>query len=244
LRDWSVTLPRIAAFLLGLCLLASLSACNRVYSAAPVFTEADATGAPVLREGLWLIEGGTVLLTAVEAPARCRLDTSKPAQRWPKTCATAVVIRDGRLLQYFPEPKGPGGWAVQPFLLTGGEPSIFQMSSPEIPGAPEEPADPAAPAAPPRLSYMTLKPTALDAAGKVVAFDIWPVLCGPYPPRKKKLKKDETQRYLTLELNPGLTEDGNDCLTDSKDALRAAAKLSPGWEGEALHIRWVRETYP
>jgi hypothetical protein len=71
----ALRLAAAAAFLLG------LSGCNLVVSEEPWFTEADAVPMPVLRDGLWRSDD-----------AGCRVDESKPAERWPD-CAEPLFVR-------------------------------------------------------------------------------------------------------------------------------------------------------
>lgn len=225
--------------LLGLCVVLLLGGCNRVYTPGPLFTEADGAATPALRDGVWLVDGQTYLLNELGRGGRCRVDTSKPVTRWKK-CATWLLIRDGQILQLSGKGKQVG-WTVATYRAVGGEPQILQFDDhPEVYGAPEEPADDQPPT-PPRFAYFGLAPGQIDADGKATAFESWPVLCGPYPP---ETKKGEETRFLTLELHPGLVEDGNNCTTTSKDAVRAAAAASRAWYGEPMRARWIRDTYP
>lgn len=225
-------------------LLVLLAACNRVQTKAPLFGPEDARGAPVLREGVWLVEGETLFLTEIEKPARCRVDVAKPTSRWPK-CARWLLVRDGRLHQYMRgEGKGESGWAVQGFLIAATQPTILQTA-----GSIETwPVDPETEAGDPSHQYFVLAPTAADPEGRTVAFDTWPVLCGPHPTGKPG--KGESARFLTRELHPGLTAepvdgaDPNNCMTTSREALLSAAAASRGWHGEPLKVRWVRDSYP
>ena len=89
--------------------------------------------------------------------------------------------------------------------------------------------------------YAAVRPTKNDAQGRITAFVYWPILCGPPPPKtsKEDLGLSGTQHPL-----PGLTmqDNGADCTTDSKDALRNAARASEAWADKPLaQARWVRD---
>lgn len=214
--------------LLGLCAVLLLGACNRVHSPEPLFSQADGVAAPALREGVWLVDGVSYALEPLGRVERCKVDTSKPVTRW-KTCATWLLIRDGQILQLSTDRKEPE-WAVISYLAVSGAPQILQVVDPSVD-----------PGTLPMFDYFALTPTQVDAEGKAIAFESWPVQCGPNPP---PTKKGENQRYLTLELNPGLIEDGNNCTAQSKEAVRAAAEASRSWQGEPMRARWIRDTYP
>lgn len=222
--------------LLGLCVALLLGACNRVHTATPLFTEAEGAASPALRDGVWLVEGASLGLEPLGQEKGCKVDTRKPVNRWRK-CATWLLIRDGQILQLHGKGKDIG-WSTATYLAVPGDPQIFQILDvtdvSDVEGAPE-------PAPTRSFDYFAVIPSGVDAEGKATIFESWPVLCGPNPP---PAKKGEDQRYLTLELNPGLVEDGNNCTTTSKDALRAAAAASRAWQGETMHARWIRDTYP
>jgi hypothetical protein len=214
----NVRLLLVAVLLLG------LTACNRVVTSTPLFTAADAAGAPVLRDGVWLME---------EAPdpddEACVFNTRRSVKRWPD-CADWVLIRDGEVRMSNKggkAGKGKEAWAGMPLLVVGGEPVLLQLGQID-----EDPART-------EYSYMGFAPTRQDATGKVVAFDYWMTLCGPPPPQGE----GQPSRYLTWELLPGLTGVGDNCTTTSRDAVRRATTASRQW-GDGETMRWVRDTYP
>jgi len=204
--------------LLGLCLMLLLGACNRVITDAPLFFAADAQGAPVLREGVWLID---------EEPD-CPFDAREPVAAWPD-CADWVLIRDGEMLGFDEEKgekNGQGEWQSIPFVLAAGDPPVLQLAllKEEIPG----------------YWYFGVEPTRLDDEGRVTAFVSWPVLCGPPPPEPR----GEEPRFVTLEPLPGMTIRDQNCTTDQPQAVRAAARVSRAWESDTDAARWVKARYP
>jgi hypothetical protein len=225
--------------LLGLCVVLILGGCNRVYTPAPLFTAADGAAMPTLRDGIWLVEGMSMGLDPLGGDPRCKVDTSKSVTRWRK-CATWLLIRSGRILQLSSDRKDPY-WTATSYLAVPGDPQIFQVVDAGDASKATDESETDKPSSPPSFGYFAVAPSQVGADGKATAFESWPVLCGPSPP---KAKKGEDERYLTLELNPGLVEDGNNCTTTSKDALRAAAVASRAWQGEILKARWIRDTYP
>ncbi len=210
--------------LLGLCVALLLGACNRVHTDHPLFFAEDARGAPLLRNGLWVVEDS---LGAVADDEPCRFDARKPVTRWPD-CAEWMLVRDGELLGYDREKGGQGSWTSVPFVLAKGEPAVLQIGVTGDDG-------------PTTYSYFGLQPIRSDAGG-VVAFHSWPVLCGPPPP---PAKKDEKPRFVTLEPLPGLTVVEDNCTADAAGPVRAAAAASRAWTDDAVGgARWIRDTYP
>ena len=96
------------------CALA-LGGCNFVFSRQPLFTEADARGAPKLRPGLW-----------AKPDADCSFDAAKPFKEWPG-CAGAMLVRPDRLDN--PE----GGDKSLRYLIAGGDPPIIQVPADDDP---------------------------------------------------------------------------------------------------------------
>ena len=79
---------RPAASVIGLFLAAlALSACNQVYSRAPLVSEAHEAGDPEFRPGLWLISG---------YEDRCAFDIRRPLRDWPD-CAVGAEFRRGQM---------------------------------------------------------------------------------------------------------------------------------------------------
>lgn len=224
-------MPRIAAALLGLCLLMTLSGCNMLITDAPLFTEADGPAKPALRNGVWLNEG--------EPKKPCRVDVRKPVTRWPE-CADWMLVQDGRMLNFERDKDGVGAWEVRTFIAAAGAPQVLQFKWAINEDAPSESG---AGGKTPSLaySYFALMPTKTDADGKAIATETWPVMCGPEP---SDVAKNMRNRYLTEELQPGFVESEQNCTTTSKDAVMAAAAAGRTWNGEPLRARWIRDSYP
>ena len=88
--------------------LIGLGGCNLVVSQTPMFTKADAAGAPVIRTGVWRQE-----------VAGCDFDETQPQNQWPQ-CAAATPA--------MPDPP--------PLLTVAGDPPILQVSMPPDPSKP------------------------------------------------------------------------------------------------------------
>jgi hypothetical protein len=208
----------------ALAALSLLGACNVVMTKTPLFTKADAAGAPKLRPGVWS-----------EDPAPdCALDESKPLTDWPD-CANGFVVIDDATFGGYGKEDGKRVWSTVSALLVGGDPMVFQIhaTGDATPGT-----------SPDAYVYSGLAPAKLDAQGRIVATLSWPVQCGKPPPADAKTP-DGSQRTGTLDPLPGLTmdADGSNCTTTSPAALRAAAKASRKWTvpGETTAAHWVRD---
>jgi hypothetical protein len=202
-----------SAALLALALM--LGGCNLVYSEHPLFTWQDATGAPALRPGVWL-----------ELDAKCRFDETAPTTRWPK-CAEWVLVGPDQV-------RGPEGdppvWRAFDYVLAAGEPRVLQVALPNE----------ATPAPLPYV-YLGLEALRLDAEGRIVQYQAWNVQCGPPPPDAPGAPHPS----LTKSPLPGLkpapdAEHQDNCLADSVQAVRWAARASAGW-GDPRTWRWVRD---
>lgn len=92
-----------------------LGACNVVLTKAPLFTQADAAGAPQLRSGVWLI---------FERPD-CQVDTAKPFTDWPD-CAGGGLVSNGEIAGH---KSGTPRDALEhtPVVLAAGQPRIAQL---------------------------------------------------------------------------------------------------------------------
>jgi hypothetical protein len=130
-----------------------LAACNVVVSNKPWFTQADAAGAPRLREGVWL---GSSPLTGP-----CAVDERQPIDAWPD-CARPVLVRRSDLVQLS---KDNGRWRQMrmPYVLAGGEPLILQVG--------------ATYAGKIGYVYEWVRVNRLDDQGRVIAYAGWFVLC-------------------------------------------------------------------
>jgi hypothetical protein len=207
--------------------LALLGGCNVLLTKDPLFTKADEAGAARLRPGIW----------AEEIKPDCQVDTAQPLSAWPGCVNAFVVMDDGRFGSY-EQHDGKPVWSETDIVTAAGDPMVFQMhlegqqaGSPELVG----------------YAYGAVRPTKLDEAGRVIAEESWGVLCGPPPPADAK-KPDGSTRYGTLQPFSGMTmdADGNDCVTTSPDAARAAAKASEALTSPANLTRdhWVRDATP
>jgi hypothetical protein len=211
---------------IGLLLLAlvalDLGGCNLVVSPEPWFTAANAIGAPVLRNGLWLTDD-----------ADCKVRELRPAERWPK-CAKIFVVRDGEWLSLQrDQAEGDAGykWESVPSLIASGDPPIVQTQM--------EGED-----ATRVYVYLALRPTGFDEAGRVTSLEDWWVQCGPLPPDatvKSPGGRDAVEdSYVTDQPFPGLTVEDHDCTAADVDTLRGAAKLSEPLERHG-RMHWIRD---
>ena len=204
--------------------LALLGACNIVTTNTPLFTKADAVGAPQLRPGVW----------DEDPAADCTVDETKPLPDWPG-CANGFVVIDNSTFGGYSEKDGKRVWSTVSSVLAAGDPLVFQLLSTSATGSAPIPAT---------YVYAGLAPTRRDAEGRVIATQSWPVQCGKPPPADAKTP-DGGQRTGTLDPLPGMTmdADGVNCTTASPAALRAAAKASRKWtvSGETTAAHWVRD---
>jgi len=212
---------RRLSVLAAICLLAAgLSACNLVTTSEPMFTAADAAGAPALREGLW-----------ANIEPDCKVDLKKPASRWP-SCAEGFVIQDGML---FSQDEASDKDQRAGFILASTDPRILQIKLTGEDGNADQVG----------YFYFGVDPLKFDAQGRILEFTAWLVLCGPPPPKDYKLPDGE-RRYGTLEPFAGMIMDEalSDCSPVDENALAPAAaaslKLDPQASGGAAS-RWVRD---
>lgn len=129
----------------------------------------------------------------------CAVDGSLPESTWPD-CAMWVVVKGTGTDIFLMDGKGQSeslGW-----LLAAGDPLILQGRWTDT-------------AKPPNRSYYGfygVEAEKIGADGRLIAVSIWPVECGT-----QKSADDEIEPF------PGI---GPDCRAPSKDAIRAAARLS------------------
>jgi hypothetical protein len=223
--------------------LIGLSGCNRVISADPWFTAADAQEAPKFREGLW------VSLSEED----CRVDVTRPAERWPD-CAQASFVRgDEWLAMAWDDPDADAprrrtfvGWQASPMLVANGNPLIGQIemegnepTATSDVGVGEAESEAAMGSRTHFFFYAAIHPTHFDEQGKVVAFETWSVECGP----RREPADDESvvdSSYVTDRPFPGLTVDEDNCTAESVEALRRAATLSKPLDTHGT-ARWLRD---
>ena len=213
--------------LLGLCLVLVLGGCNRVVTPTPLFSQADAAGAPVLRDGLWLLENKVDIQLFASNDDRCRVDTRKPVNRWP-ACASWVLVRGNEMLGYRGVQEASLAWESMPFVLAAGDPPVLQVG------------DPGDDSASISYSYFGVGQVERGNDGRATAITVWTVDCGPPPAQVK----GEPTRFLTRDLLPGLIADGDNCTAESPSAVRGAATASRAWNTEPGRLRWIRDTYP
>lgn len=235
-----------------------LGGCNLVVAELPIFTEADASGAPQLKPGVWLSRD----------PA-CPVDTSKPMSDWPACADPSVISADtigGRA----------GDDRAMPYVLAGGDPQVLQM---KIQMDPEKPA---------LYMFAGLQVLRTDAQGRIVEARTWGVQCGPPPPApaadpdagppvaeededvpadeaaaeeaaaeaapEPELSEAEQQQKMeeavkaamdasvTREPLPGLVIKDGMCLVRTEEPLRNAARESLKWDTEPHTILyWVKD---
>jgi hypothetical protein len=193
-----------------------LAACNDVYSERPLFTAADAKGAPALKTGLWVM-----------LDPKCQFDESRATRWWPK-CADWMLVRPGQILALDEKPKS---WTVYDYVLAAGSQRVMQVAAP----------DPDAAGAKTAYFFLGVEPIRFDDDGGIAEYREWSTKCGPPPPPSPK---GETQRSLTLEPLAGLqpapdADHPDDCLAHDKGAVQNAARASQAWTS-AETWRWVR----
>lgn len=207
----------------------SLSACNMVVSEKPWF---DAPGGPQLRNGLW---------ANLQTP-NCKVDDTAPIAEWPE-CASPMLITG---TSYSGPPNGPDGrsvtpdkWQALPHVLVGGDPQIDQLLlEPNQQGGQTASFSDA-----PIYLYFALRSVARDGEGRTIAAERWPVLCGPMP--KKPREKNGVPIFTSERPFKGIRVEGEICVAESAEALRAAAAASEAAAQEAgftkVTSRWVRD---
>jgi len=193
----------------------------------------------VLRPGVWVF---------AHEPG-CKVDQSRPFLDWP-SCAGGGLVGANDIAG--PKANAPKGELEHtPVILAGGDPRVLQLqisldlTAGATAGASGDAtasasASATAPQAKP-WGYAAVRPTRHDAQGRITAFDYWPVYCGPPPARQSK---DDLGLSGAEHPLPGLTmQDNNtDCTTDSKEALRNAARASEAWAEKPLaEAHWVRD---
>jgi hypothetical protein len=217
---------------------ALLGACNVVLTKEPLFTQGDAAGAPTLRSGVWLF---------FRQPD-CDVDPSKPYLDWPD-CAGGGIVSAGEIAGH--KSGAPKDELERtPVILAAGDPRVGQLrvdvdtsvhADASASGGATASASASGGGHAQPYGYVGLRPTKLDAQGRIVAFKFWPVACGPPPP---KGKDGDDIAGGTLHPLPGMQMKPGEpyCSTTSKDALRAAAKASEAWaEGPIPEARWLRD---
>ena len=137
-----------------------LSACNLVYTEKPLWTAADARGAPKLKPGVW-----------VNPKPDCAFE---PKQTPLPECAHAATITAEALL---PPPgeaaRAEGEPDRLPYVLVAGDPPVMQLEL-DLKKAER------------RWLYVGLRPLKTDNRGRVTEIRFWLAQCGPPPPKGSK----------------------------------------------------------
>lgn len=227
--------PRLAFIVAGLALL---SACNVVMTKEPLLTQADGAGAPSLRPGVWMFF----------KDADCKVDESRPFTEWPD-CAGGGLVTPGNVKGHKANAP-PDQLEDTPFVLAAGDPRVMQLQvdvdlSMQAEASASGDATASASASPPvhakPYGYAGVRPTKFDDQGRITAFTLWPVQCGPPPPKDKD---GNDTAPATLKPLPGIEMKRGDavCSTSSVSALRNAAKASEAWAPPGRgNSHWLRD---
>lgn len=203
--------------LVALALLAfSLCGCNIVMTRTPLFTAADDVHVK-FRDGVWLMDRPD-----------CRVNEKASTATWPD-CAAWGVRRDGAVFSFDrktrvwkPEMSDADALvaAGDPLILQG---RIHQTDSPET-----------------LYFYAGLNIKAKDPQGRITAYDLWLVQCGPPPPQTPNAPhRSRTEHpFAGLVMDP---DDGSNCTTADPAALRAAARASKAFAESGGGGHWVRD---
>ena len=193
----------------GLLAAAALSACDIVDDHAPTFSPSQAVSP--LKPGLW------------QTPTGC--ETARPLPR----STFCVPHGDGlSALQWVITPKAlfgahrgdtPDLPAGMPYVISPGAPMLMQIQA-DVPDKPDKSPGLRAGL---HVWFLALEPTSRDAAGRITAFTVWPVMCGPTP-HAGSPNFDETD--VTKHPFAGLAMDGMTCTARDAASIRAAALAS------------------
>jgi len=185
-----------------------IAGCSAVTSERPLFDRADAAAAPRLKAGLW----------AMPEPD-CRFDSRAPRTGWPE-CAGGMLV--GPTSVAGGEGDQPGGYkgALQ-YLLAAGDPPVLQLRDTDKEGG-ESP-----------YFYAGLRPTRLDARGRVVEARVWPAPC------RNGVASDSNANGALL---PGLEAISGGCRASAQAAVRNAVRVGETAPAKdfAPIARWVR----
>lgn len=231
------SMPRLLAVMPAALLLAG---CNIVTSEKPWFTATAAD--PRLAPGLW----------AMLQSSACELQPDAALDKWPD-CAKAFFVRGDQILS---PPDAKSGespvppealadltkWKSTVPVLAAGDPMVWQLHPNVVPtdgeGHPLPAPEGAMPAIPGMADmaylYIALRPVAVDPEGTLRGVRIWPVFCGPPPPKSQAKATGESSidaaaaQMVTHQPFPGLVRGKLGCTAASVAALRGAAALSEG----------------
>jgi hypothetical protein len=189
---------------------------------------------------------------------------------------SSFVVRDGETLRLsWNETVGYGrtdrtyDWNSTAFVLAAGDPRIEQEgcqpsftakkytasvadeaatetlpANAEPPPKKAEPRVDSEPSAPSRYCYRAVRPTKLDGENRIIAVLAWPVSCGPWP---TQAESDRMGKKVATKPFPGLHVVDEDCVAESENALREAAKASEAVTSSMhfgpIEAHWVRDGY-
>lgn len=199
----------------------ALSACNVVSTKTPMFGPQDASSLK-LRDGVWR--------QAPDPDKACKFDETKPVDTWPE-CVDPLLVRGGEFFPWRGESKSWNPEGAGKALLVAGEPMIMQFRDERSDGG--------------IYLYAGFEPK-LDAEGRVIKIDAWPVLCGPPPPpaQGQTANANDATSAGTKAPFPGMVMDekGQNCTTSDPGAIRYSAKASRALvKGAVPFIYWVRD---
>ena len=213
----------------GPLLAMALGACSVVSTERPMFSAADAKGAPVLKPGLWAL------------PERgCRFKPRSAPEKWPD-CVQAVEIPDGAIRDLKPEADAQrkrqarvGGGAPMKYLIVPGDTPVMQVE--------------AAAGGAPAFFYLGLRPLASDVDGAITRARGWIALCKDpnapppapvqaLPPAKGASRTGKGRRATRAEppppsngLLPGLTAvPGAGCTAQAAGPIARAVAANEAW---------------
>ena len=201
----------------------ALAGCNAVLTLTALFTPSDAAGAPALKPGYW----SSPYCTAAEAAARSG------------DCANGYEITPGDMREVDDsatfDASAPRPQSADAYLLVAGDPMVMQIAFPNT----------AIGQAPATYIYVAVKPTALDASGRIVAAEVWSVLCGPSAlPRPDAPRDQDGVPPATDHPFPGMTLGDIGCIPADKAAVFDAAKASRALGDGVLSLHWVADSAP
>ena len=196
----------------------SLGGCNLVMSKTPVFTAADAAGAPVLKPGIWV------------APDKdCDFDPTDDPIMWPDCEHAAGVGTDAVF-----DPANPND--RRPYVLASGDPRVLQFY------VDLATLHPSSEHVGPQLTYIFfgVKPRARNSAGQITSAEVWFIQCGPPPPKNADgtVNSDQT---VTAKPLPGMTMNDKGCTPADKAAVHGAAGPSRAWDADHKVYHWFRD---
>jgi hypothetical protein len=199
------------------CAALLLSACgNMVRSDEPVLVATDGADDIKLRTGIWSAD-------AEDPEEVCVFDPTRPVWQWPQ-CASPMVV-DKASYREMAEME-PSAMVLAPleadYFVSQERDSLDDGNY--------------------SYRFHLVRINELDEAGRArrVGFDF--LLCG-LPPEEGAKNPDGTNRYLTRNLYPGVTADGEDCRPNGKEGLMAVARANLGRLSLST-VCWVRDPRP